>query len=329
MKAAVLGLGWWGRHIVEILKTSDRLTVTTVAARNRDKHQQWATDAGVCLLTTYEEILADPEIEAVILCTPHSQHEEQALAAIAAGKQLFCEKPLALTKQAVVNIVDAAKAKNQIIGIGHERRFEPSMEAIAELTHSGELGVHMHSEANFSHNLLATADADNWRGSHEEAPAAGMTGMGIHLTDLYLWMFGPVDRLCAQTAKRVLDLPTGDLVAVQLTFKSGATAFVTGISATPYYGRFSVFGDKQWVEARDTAHPQHGGEVNLVTCDLSGEQKIETLAPRDPVRANLEEWADAVAGRGEYRFSNQQLIDNIAILEAISASVETGQWVDV
>ena len=156
-----------------------------------------------------------------------------------------------------------------------------------------------------------------------------MTGMGIHLTDLFLWMFGPVKRLCAQTAKRVLDLPTGDLVAVQFTFESGATAFVTGISATPYYGRFSVFGDKKWVEARDTAHPQHGGEVHLISCDLSGEQKTLTLGARDPVKANLEEWADAVDGRGDYRFTNQQLVDNIAILEAIGRSAETGQWIDL
>ena len=194
---------------------------------------------------------------------------------------------------------------------------------------SGELGVHMHTEANFSHNLLATAAADNWRGSQEEAPAAGMTGMGIHLTDLFLWMFGSVEKLSAQTAKRVLDLPTGDLVAVQFLFKSGATAFVTGISATPYYGRFSVFGDKKWVEARDTGHPQHGGEVHVVSCDLDGEQKSQTLGARDPVKANLEEWADAVAGRGTYRFTNDHLVENVAILEAIGKSAKTGLWVDI
>ena len=156
-----------------------------------------------------------------------------------------------------------------------------------------------------------------------------MTGMGIHLTDLFLWMFGPVEKLCAQTAKRVLDLPTGDLVAVQFQFKSGATAFVTGISATPYYGRFSVFGDQKWIEARDTAHPQHGGEVHLVSCDLSGEQRTETLAPRDPVKANLEEWAASVAGQATYRFTNEQLVENVAILEAIGQSVKNNEWVSV
>ncbi len=329
MKTAVLGLGWWGRHIVTTLKDSTKLDVTTIAARSREKHQSFADEANVTLVSGYDDILNDPAIEAVILCTPHSQHEEQALAAIAAGKQLFCEKPLALSKASVEKIVAAADARNIVIGIGHERRFEASMEAIAKEVSTGALGTHMHVEANFSHSLLASADADNWRGSQEEAPAAGMTGMGIHLTDLYLWMFGPVEKVCAHTAKRVLDLPTGDLVAVELVFESGATGFVTGISATPYYGRFSVFGDKKWIEARDTAHPQHGGEVHLVSCDSSGEQKTQTLGPRDPVKANLEEWADAVAGRGSYRFTSEHLVHNIAILEAIGKSASAGEWAKV
>ena len=329
MKAAVIGLGWWGRHIVTTLKNSELLDVTTVAARNRDKHQDFSDANNVKLLASYEDALADEEIEAIILCTPHSQHEEQALAAIAAGKQLFCEKPLALTTPSVKKIVSAAEARNIVIGIGHERRFEASMEEIKSFVAGGDFGIHMHAEANFSHNLLASTDAGNWRGSKAEAPAAGMTGMGIHLTDLFLWMFGSVERLCAQTAKRVLDLPTGDLVAVQLQFKSGATAFVTAISATPYYGRFSVFGDQQWIEARDTAHPQHGGEVNLVRCDDAGKQTSEVLPPRNAVKENLEEWASAVAGRGAYRFTNQQLVENVAILEAISKSVETEGWVTV
>lgn len=329
MRAAVIGLGWWGRHIVTALKGNDKLTVTTVAARNRDKHQEFADAESVILRSSYDEVLADPDVDAVILCTPHSQHEEQSLAAIGAGKQLFCEKPLALSTVSVEKIVAAAKAKNIIIGIGHERRFESSMEAIHQRVASGAMGIHMHVEANFSHNLLASTDAGNWRGSQAEAPAAGMTGMGIHLTDLFLWMFGSVERLCAQTAQRALDLPTGDLAAVQFQFKSGATAFVTAISATPYYGRFSVFGDQQWIEARDTAHPQHGGEVHLVSCDSSGQQSSETLPPRNAVKANLEEWADAVAGRGRYRFSNEQLVENVAILEAISKSVETKTWVDI
>jgi len=125
-------------------------------------------------------------------------------------------------------------------------------------------------------------------------------------------------------------LPTGDIVNVQFKFKSGATAFLAAISATPYYGRFSVFGDKLWVEARDTAHPQHGGKTHVVSCGPDGEQSTKTYPPKNAVKANLHEWADAVMGNGEYRFKDEELIGNVSILEAIAQSVSAnGEWVNL
>lgn len=329
MKAAVVGLGWWGRHIVGSLADSDRISVVGVTARRPEQHRDFAEQAGVRLYSSLDAVLADGDVDAVILCTPHSQHEEQVLSALEAGKHVFCEKPLGLTRASVEKMVERAKSANTILGIGHERRFEAPMEEISFQIASGNLGVHMHAEANFSHNLLVNADPDSWRGSVEEAPAAGMTGMGVHLTDLFLSMFGPVERLCAQTARRVLDLPTGDLVAVQFQFKSGATAFIAAISATPYYGRFTVFGNRMWIEARDTAHPQNGGETLLVSCGTDGKQNTQTFGPRNTVRANLHEWADAISGKGTYRFSERELIENVAILEAIAKSASDGGWVTV
>jgi len=329
IRVAVIGLGWWGRHIVTALKYSPKLQVVRLAARRPERHQDFADENGIRLLASFEDVVADPDVDAIIICTPHSQHEEQVLAVIAAGKHVFCEKPLALNKASVQKMVDGAKEAKIILGVGHERRFEASMEEIARHVKSGDLGVQMHVEANFSHSILVNVDDDSWRGSLEEAPAAGMTGMGVHLTDLFISMFGPVKKLCAQTAQRVLNLPTGDLVTVQFCFESGATAFIAAISATPYYGRFTVFGNKMWIEARDTAHPQEGGETQLVICGSDGNQAVETFEPRNPVKENLHEWADAIDGRVKYRFTDKELVENVAVLEAIAKSVELGEWVDV
>lgn len=326
IKAAVVGLGWWGRHFVNTIETSDKMTVTRIAARNRDKHQEFADEKGIKLLGSYEEVLADPEVEAVLLCTPHSQHEEQVLQALDSGKQIFCEKPLSLTKASVERMITATQKAGIIMGVGHERRYESTMEEITRIVADPKFGTHMHVEANFSHDILASLDADNWRGTKEEAPAAAFTGMGIHLTDLFLSMMGPVEAVCAQTAKRVLPLPTGDIVNVQFRFNSGATGFLCAVSATPYYGRFTVFGDQMWVEARDEAHPQHGGKTHLITCGKDGKQNEKIMDPKDPVKANLEEWVDAVEGRGTYRFTDEQKIGNVAILEAVAKSVDSGDW---
>lgn len=330
IRAAIIGLGWWGRHVVRSIKGSDKLTVNRLAARSPAKHRDFAAETGIQLVDSYEKVLADAEVDAVILCTPHSQHEDQVLAAAKAGKQIFCEKPLSLTKASVERMLEATDKAGLVMGVGHERRFEPTMEKIHELATSGSIGTaHMHVEANFSHSIFASVQADDWRASRAEAPAAGMTGMGVHLTDLFIWMFGPVEALVAQSARRVLKLPAGDVVNVELRFASGATGFLAAISATPYYGRFTVFGNEKWVEARDDAHPQHGGKTHLITCGKDEVQHSETFPPRDPVRANLEAWADAVEGRSEYRFTNAQRVQNVAILEAIAKSVSSGNWEEV
>ena len=70
----------------------------------------------------------------------------------------------------------------------------------------------MYAEAHFSHDKLANLPLDNWRTDPEVAPAAGMTGMGIHLTDLMIWLFGSVKKVFATTAKRALQYKTGDVV---------------------------------------------------------------------------------------------------------------------
>ena len=325
----MIGLGWWGRHMVNSVKGSDKLEIVRLAARRPDRHKDFAEETGIPLLDDYQKVLEDSEVDAAILCTPHSQHEDQVHAAIAHGKQIFCEKPLSLTKASAERMVAAARDAGLTLGVGHERRFESTMEEIARIVASGEMGTQMHVEANFSHDIFASVDADNWRGSTAEAPTAGMTGMGVHLTDLFISMLGPVQAVCAQTAHRVLDLPTGDIVTVQFRFESGATGFVGAISSTPYYGRFTVFGDQMWVEARDDSHPQHGGKTHLITCGKDGVQHSQTFAAKDPVRANLEEWADAVANDADYRFKDEQRIGNVAVLEAIAKSVENETWVTV
>ena len=327
IRAAMIGLGWWGRHMVKSIEGSESISINRLAARSPEKHKDFADETGIELLDSYEKVLADPEVDAVVLCTPHSQHEDQVLAAVEAGKQIFCEKPLSLTKASVERMLEATDKAGIIMGVGHERRFEPTMEKIAQLVADGAIGgTQMHCEANFSHSIFTNVKADEWRGSVEEAPAAGMTGMGVHLTDLFISMFGPVEALVAQSARRKLPLPTGDVVNVQLRFASGATGFLAAISATPYYGRFTIFGDDMWIEARDDSHPQHGGKTHLITCGQDGVQHSETFPPLDPVRANLEAWADAVEGRSEYRFTNEQRVQNVAVLEAIARSVKSGQW---
>ena len=330
VSAAIVGMGWWGKQVVESLHgKSDKISLVRAVDLNPTLVVEFCADRGLVLSDNFQDALDDQVVTAVILCTPHLAHEEQILRAAAAGKHVFCEKPLGLTRASAERSVAACARAGVVLGIGHERRFEAPMEEIKWLIDGGQLGTIMHVESNFSHDKFVGIELDNWRADVAEAPAAGMTGMGIHLTDSYIDMLGPIVETFAVTAKRVIDIPAGDIVSVQFRFASGATGYLCAISATPYYGRFTVFGSDGWVEASDDAHPDEGKGNHLTVCGKGGVKVVTDYEPFDAVKANFEAFADAVEGRAEYRFTGDQLIHNIATFEAILKSAESGAPVEI
>ena len=330
VNAAVVGMGWWGKQVVASLHgRTEKLRLIRAVDVNPGPVAEFCEERGLVLSADYQDALDDASVAAVILCTPHLAHEEQVARAAGAGKHVFCEKPLGLTRTSAVRSVEACQMAGVVLGIGHERRYETAMEEIKRLIEGGRLGTIMHVESNFSHDRFVGMPLDNWRADEHQAPAAGMTGMGIHLTDSYIDMLGPVTEVSAITAKRVVEMPAGDIVAAQFRFASGAAGYLCAISATPYYARFTVFGTDGWVEASDDAHPDEGGESHLMFCGKDGVRSVTDYQPFDAVRANFEAFADAIEGRASYRFTNEQLIHNIAIFEAILKSAETGRPIAV
>ena len=231
---------------------------------------------------------------------------------------------LALTRADAERSVAACRKAGVMLGIGHERRYEPAMAEVRRLVRAGTLGTIMHAEANFSHDKLADVPAGDWRTSPKDAPAAGMTAMGIHLTDLFVDMFGPMSEVYAATTSRVAYPDNGDVISVHARFASGATGYLNAILVTPLYLRFTVFGSQAWVEVRNQSHPDTpGGAIHLVLQHRDGRRDAREFAWTDAVRENLEAFARAAEGRGEYPFTDEQKIANIAALEAIARSAAT------
>lgn len=327
LNIAVVGFGWWGRHICRRLDRHAGIRVACVAETEVSLHDE-IRSIGLRPVATYAEVLADSGVDAVVLTTPHMVHEEQVVAGARAGKHIFCEKPLGLTEASARRSLTACREAGKVLGIGHERRFEPAMQRLKAMIEAGELGVVMHAEAAFSHDKLTGIAPGGWRTDKTLSPGAGMTGMGIHLTDLFLWMFGPASTVQAQTRDRVLGWPTGDMVVAQLSFAAGMTASLSAILATPHFMRFHVFGSKAWVEVRNASHPDTPGGVTSFTVARAGQAPVTHEIPwKDTVVANLEAFADAVAGRTAYPWTDAQLVGNIALYEAIVRSADSGETV--
>src|SRR6476620_11607458 len=96
--AAVAGLGWWGKQVVRSLAGSKEIKVVRAVEPDCEPHLSFAAEHGLALSASLTQALADPAVDAIILCTPQELHTEQVLATARAGKHVFCEKPLAMTR---------------------------------------------------------------------------------------------------------------------------------------------------------------------------------------------------------------------------------------
>jgi predicted dehydrogenase len=326
LQAAQVGLGWWGSQVTKVLAGSEKIEIVCGVDPAAEIGRKYREAHGLPVYPDFQQVLDDAGIEAVILTIPHRLHEDAVLRAAAAGKQVFCEKPLSLTVDSARRMIEACDRAGIVMGIGHERRFEPAWEEMKRMADSGEFGTILHMEAHWSHDRWLNMAIDNWRGSKEEAPAAGWTGMGVHLSDMLLSLVGSVVEVQAHTARRILQIPTGDVVSVHLRFADGTTGTIAAVSATPDYARLAVFGSHAWAEARETQHVDPGGTTHFyVRRRGEAAQNMRSFEPASPVRAGYEHWADAVAGRATYRFTNEQRLGNVAVLEAVVRSAETGR----
>jgi predicted dehydrogenase len=141
-----------------------------------------------------------------------------------------------------------------------------------------------------------------------------MTQMGIHLTDMLVWFFGKVTDVHAITANRSLGWETGDVVTVQMRFEAGMTATMQAILHTPHFLRTHVFGSEEWIEIRNETHPDTpDGDIRMERYRAIDDRKIKTFEWTDSVTANLEAWADAIAGAALYPYSDFEMIHNIEV----------------
>src|SRR5690349_13095863 len=202
IKAAIVGLGRWGRNLVNSVQgKSPHLQFTHVVVRQPDAARDFARQHGLEVSTGFDGMLADKSVQAVVLATPHSLHTEQIVAAASAGKPVFCEKPLALARADAEKAIDACKRAGVPLGLGYNKRFWPSMRELKRIVAGGELGAFLHIEGHFS-NETTGRYFTGWRGSDNESPAGGLTATGVHVLDAFIDLAGPVRRLSARIVAR-------------------------------------------------------------------------------------------------------------------------------
>jgi predicted dehydrogenase len=324
LNTAIVGLGWWGQTLVKAAHDFGApLKFTRGVTLEPDTVKDFVAAHGI-KLCSFDELLADPAIQAVVLATPHTAHPTQVVAAAEAGKHIYCEKPFALSKAEAQTMLEAVDRAGVTIGVGHHFRLMPSMRALAELKARGAFGTIMHMEGNYSHDWLANYPADSWRMAREESRAGGMTGMGIHVLDCFRDLNGPMKRISALSTPRVLKrLPTGDTTAALIEFDNGATGTLGTTIKTPFRWRIAVFGEHCWAESVSETRA-------IVRRAGPDDPQVIDVPPDNHLGRNLNHFAKAAMGQATFPIPPEGILQTAAALEAVFKSVDAdGAWMEV
>ena len=318
IKAAIVGLGWWGQNLVNSMRGSDVLRFTTAHTRNAATAAAFCGEADLNWVGSLDAILSDEQIDAIVFATPHSQHPDQIIRAAGAGKHVFIEKPFSLSLSAAARAKQAADAAGIVLAVGFNRRFHPSMALLREAVTSGRLGtlVTISAEQTALHGVTMTPDA--WRVRIDEAPAGAMTAIGVHLVDGMIDLFGPIRQVYAEVARRAAPL-ADDTTDVMLRFENGASGHIfCSTAATPHY-RMAVYGTKGFAEV--LGHPMT--TFRLIPAS-NGVAEVTETAGFNMLTAELEAFAASIVAARPFPTPLDQIMHGVAVFEAVAESAARG-----
>lgn len=334
INAGIIGLGRWGQNLVNSVQGKSKLIrFVAGAVRTPAKVQEYADSQGIRLYDDYRKMLADSDVDAIVLATPHSLHAELIIAAARAGKHVFTEKPFTLTTESAKDAVRACAKKGVTLAVGYNWRFQPALQEIRRMLDDGRLGKLLHIEGNFCGPSVYWYPKDHWRQKKDEGPCGGMTGRGVHVVDAMLYLAGHVDTVYAQSFRRALDYGIDDTTSMLFRFRDGASGYLGTFIATAETWRMQVFGSNGWVEVGDTEHlTTWQMRVCLLNPDDLRERRrpqLMTFADTSTERAELEHFAEAVARKQPLAIPGGDEIHGVTALEAILESARSGHPVKV
>ncbi len=333
IRAAIVGLGRWGRTLVGALQgNSTAIQFTAGHTRTRSKAEAFCAEHGIALKDSLDQILADPAIDAVVFATPHSEHGAQVERAAAAGKPVFMEKPFTLDRRSAARALDAVARAGVVLGVAYPRRFHPGMRELKARIDDGRLGTPAHCSAEQNAPAGLFMDPASWRAEASEAPAGGMTALGVHNLDAIIHLFGRIDEVYATSLRRVVGYDAEDTTSVMFGMANGMSANLVCSLVTAVSYRLAVFGSKGCAELLTPELDfRFSGTPTAMPAGRHAAAEPEIIQNRgfNALLAELEAFAAAIRGDKPYPIAPEEVLHGVAAFEAIVASAATHQPVKV
>lgn len=323
LRVAVLGIGWWSDVLTDACKRSNLFDIVTCFTRSPDKRAAFAAKYKCAQAESYQQILSDASIEAIINTTPNNVHLETTRAAAAAGKHVFLDKPIANTVAEAFEIARVCEKAGVVLALGYQRRRESHFRWIKAEIDAGRFGKLVQAEGNISRDRLGQFDLSSWRYQAAGMPGGVMLQIGIHYVDVLEMLMGPVKRVSGMAAQLVLPGDNPDVANLILEHENGALSNLTACyaSASEYY-MMNIYGKEA-----TAYYDLFNGLRHL----KRGESKAMPVATErnDAIREELDEFVACVRSGGKPETDGFWAARNLAVIKAGVKSAREGRAVDV
>ena len=323
LRVACIGMGWWSDVLADAVKRSGRFEIVACYTRSETKRRAFAEKYSCTAAASYEAILNDDSVAAIINTTPNHVHRETTVAAAQAGKHVFLDKPIANTIADARAITTACREANVVLALGYQRRKESHFRWIRRQIDDGAFGRLVNAEANISRDRLGQFDPGSWRYTAEGMPGGVMLQIGIHYTDVLEYLIGPVAAVQGRLAQLVLPGENPDVASLILEHQNGAVSTLNACYATASeYYLMNIYGKEA-----SAYYDLHEGLRFL----KRGEKRSHRVLSldNDTIVEELEEFARAVRGEGQPEMDGTKATASLAVLLAGIRAAREGRCVEV
>jgi len=323
LRVASIGMGWWSDVLADAIKRSGKLKIVACFSRSEQKRAAFAAKYGCRAVTSYEAILADPDIEAVINTTPNDVHLETTRQAADAGKHVFLDKPIANSVSDGRKITECCRKAGVVLALGYQRRRENHFRWVRQQIDAGAFGKIVNAEANISRDRLGQFDLSSWRYTAAGMPGGVMLQIGIHYADVLYYLLGPIKAVSGQFVRLVLPGDNPDVASLVFEHENGALSTLNAsyASASEYY-LMNIYGK--------TASAYYDLHHGLSVLKQGDKQPVAVpCAKNDTLAEELEEFAAAARGGRPPEVGGDYATTSLAVIRAGILSAREGRRVEV
>ena len=317
-------IGW--TKVLPAMQLCEFASVDAIASRNLGKAQETAAKLGIpTAYGSYEELLADPNIDAIYNPLPNDMHVPWTIKAAEAGKHVLCEKPISLTAAEAATLLEVQERTGVKIGEAFMVNTHPQWMRVRELIAEGRIGDLRVMNGTFSYFNI---DADNIR-NKVAAGGGALMDIGCYMVHAARYAFGAEPTRVVSSMDRDPVMGTDRLTSALMEFAGGQAIFSCSTQLTPYQ-RVNFIGTKGRIELEIPCNAPPDRPTRLLLDSgadvFGGGIAVETFPVCDQYTLQGDAFSKAVLEGGEVPVPVEDAIANMAVIEAIFASAKSGKW---